>query len=42
MTKFEATVVEEITVETAERQEFELSLAELDMVAGGTMGCSNL
>ncbi len=41
MTKFETSVAEEIIVETTD-QEFELSVAELDMVGGGTIGCSNL
>jgi len=36
MTKIENVVVEEIQVEAAEVQ-FELTLAELDMVGGGSM-----
>jgi len=36
MTNIETVVVQEIQVETAEQQ-FELSLAELDMVGGGSM-----
>lgn len=41
MTKIETAIAEEIVVETAEQQQFELSVAELDMVGGGTVGCSN-
>ena len=37
MTKIEVIVAEETVVET-ELQEFELSLSELDMVGGGTIG----
>lgn len=40
MTKIE-TAVEEITVEV-EVEEFQLSLAELDMVGGGNVSCTNL
>lgn len=36
MTKIETIVVEETAVDATE-QEFELSLAELDMVGGGSM-----
>jgi hypothetical protein len=41
MTKIEI-VVEEITVETAERAPVELSLAELDMIGGGNAISTNL
>lgn len=41
MTKIATATVEEITVETVE-QEFELTVAELDMVGGGTVSCTNL
>ncbi len=35
MNKIESAVAEEIVVETIEEHDFELSLAELDMVGGG-------
>lgn len=38
MNKTEYAVAEETTVETTGHQDFELSLSELDMVAGGSYG----
>jgi hypothetical protein len=41
MNKIEFAVAEETTIETTEHQDFELSLAELDMVGGGTAAVIN-
>jgi hypothetical protein len=41
MTKIEMIAAEEVDVHVEEQQECELSLAELDMVGGGSM-CVNL
>lgn len=41
MNKVELTFAEETTVETAEYQDFELTLSELDMVGGGTAAVIN-
>jgi hypothetical protein len=41
MDKIEVTFAEETLVETNEHQDFELSLAELDMVGGGTAAVIN-
>ena len=38
MNKIDLAVAEETLVETTEQQDFELSLFELDMVAGGNVG----
>lgn len=38
MSKIELAVTEQATVETTEHEEFELSLSELDLVGGGTIG----
>ena len=37
MNKIELAVAEEANIETTETQEFELSLADLEMVGGGGM-----
>ena len=38
MNKIELVVAAEVAVETTEKEDFELSLSELDMVGGGNFG----